>query len=106
MRKGDTIFYKYVNLSRSRFSKNTGDGGVSVLDLKGKEGRVFGVETLSMSMKNGMTQNQQMTFVVKCKIVFVIFLFRITVRRRGRFAHPTPFSAFNRILCVTVVCKL
>jgi hypothetical protein len=82
---------------------------VSVLDLKGKGGRVFGVETLSMSMKNGMTQNQQMIFVVKCKIVFVIVLFRITVRRRGRFvgtAHPTPFSAFNRILCVTVVCKL
>jgi hypothetical protein len=57
-------------------------------------------------MKKGMTQNQQMNFVVKCKTLLVIFLFRNAIGRGERFAetfHPTPFSASNHILYVTVV---
>lgn len=57
-------------------------------------------------MKNGMTQNQQMNFLVRCKAIFVILLFREYDRQRGRFMetfHPTPLSTLSYVVCVTII---
>lgn len=67
---------------------------------------VFGVESLSVCMKNEMTQNQQTNFVVKFKAVFVIILFRNKIGGKGKVCRTfssSRFSATKNIFRVILV---
>lgn len=90
--------------------KGEGLGGVrcECFSLREEKGEViFGVESLSMYMKNVTTQNQQIHFDVKCKAPSLSPFLELATGRRERFVqtiHATLFSASNHIVRVTVLC--